>query len=101
MSLAERVVREGLSVRQTEKLASWISVQASTGEKETEPRKVRPAAYGIAERRLRDVLKLPVAVRRVRGKNKLEIQFEDEGQLSALISLLTSAEEDSGFDKDE
>lgn len=101
MSLAERVVREGLSVRQTEKLASWISVQASEGEKETEPRKVRPAAYAIAERRLRDVLKLPVAVRRVRGKNKLEIQFEDEGQLSALISLLTSAEEDSGFDKDE
>ena len=47
------------------------------------------------------MLKLPVAVRRVRGKNKLEIQFVDVGQLSALISLLTSAEEDSGFDKDE
>jgi ParB family chromosome partitioning protein len=99
VKLAEKVVREGLSVRQTEKLASWISVQTDAAQKEVGHKGARPAAFGAAERKLHDALKLPVAVRQVRGKNKLEIQFEDEGQLSALISLLTSEEASSEADE--
>lgn len=89
LKLAERVIREGLSVRQTEKLASWISVQTDTNSSKKTKKENTPESFGVAEKRLKDALHLPVTVRRVRGKNKIEIQFEDEGQLDALIARLT------------
>lgn len=87
IALAQKVVREGLSVRQTEKLASMVSgrkpVQKSGAV-------LRPASYVTAEHQLHETLGTKVDVRSVRGKNKIEIEFDDEEQLEDLVSRLCS-----------
>ena len=81
-ALAERVVAEGLSVRQTENLASVFSV---TEEAPRPKRTPVPEAYKSAARRLRKDLNTKVSVKTVRGHNKIEIEFTDEDELEALV----------------
>jgi ParB family chromosome partitioning protein len=81
-ALAERVVAEGLSVRQTENLASVFSV---TEEAPRPKRTPAPEAYKAAARRLRKDLNTKVSVKTVRGRNKIEIEFTDEDELEALV----------------
>lgn len=88
--LAKRVVEEGLSVRQTEKLAPLVF-----GSDKKEQVRVRatttPESYKRAASELKRALGTQVAVRSVRGKNKIEIEFVDEEQLETLVEQLRSA----------
>ena len=85
--LAQKVVNEGLSVRATENLAPLFSV----GE---EPKTVTPQSYKKAARALRQVFNTNVKVKSSRGKNKIEIEFKDEEELSQILSVvMNSAEE--------
>ena len=86
-TLAEQIVREGLSVRQTEQLAKKLSAK--------NPPKARPAADPEAALYLRDAEKslsgrLGRRVRILPGRKKgrVELEYYNEEDLEALLALL-------------
>ena len=81
IKLAEKVVAEGLSVRATENLAPLFSA----GEKLKTPRPATPQSFKKAARVLRQVFNTNVRVKSSRGKNKIEIEFKDEEELSRIL----------------
>ncbi len=85
--LAERVMKEELSVRQTENLASLVS--GREGAAEAPKRQPVPQTYRRVAKELGTALGTEVKVRQVRGKNKIEIQFADESDLLRLVQLLS------------
>lgn len=86
VKLAQKVVDEKLSVRQTENLAPLFSVNEETIVRKREP---LPPSFKRAARTLRVALDTNVKVKNVRGKNKLEIEFADDEQLAHLVNLLS------------
>lgn len=83
--LAEKVIQEKLSVRQTESLAPLFSVSVE----QERPRSVpQPQYFKRAARQLRLALDTNVKVKNVRGKNKIEIEFGSEEQLARIVDLL-------------
>jgi ParB family chromosome partitioning protein len=90
LKLAEKVIAEGLTVRQTENLAPLFSV-SDDGEEAKTTREPTPQSFKRAAHQLRKALNTNVRVRRVRNKNKIEIEFQDEQQLARLVDLLDEA----------
>ena len=90
IKLADKVVAEGLSVRATENLAPLFSV----GEPPRTPRPVMPQSYKRAARVLRQALNTNVKVKSSRGKNKIEIEFKDEEELTRILSSMVSGDDD-------
>ena len=84
--LAEKVVAQGLSVRQTETLAPLFS---DNSQAEPVHRQPVPQSFKRAARQMRLALDTNVKVKTVRGRNKVEIEFEDEEALAHLVDLLT------------
>lgn len=91
IKLAERVVKEGLSVRATEHLAPLFSV----GDSPKTPRPVTPQSFKKAARVLRQRFNTNVRVKSTRGKNKIEIEFKDEDELKRILSEMVLTEGDS------
>lgn len=89
IKLADKVVAEGLSVRATENLAPLFSV----GETPRTPRPVMPQSYKRAARVLRQALNTNVKVKSTRGKNKIEIEFKDEEELTRILASMVSGED--------
>ena len=89
LSVAQKVIEENLSVRQTENLAPLFSVMTA----EKPKRQPTPRAYKRAARQLRIALDAPVKVRNVRGKNKIEIEFNDEEELAVLVEKLSNGKD--------
>ena len=89
VKLAEKVVNEGLSVRATERLAPLFSVT----EEPRAPRPVTPQSFKRAARVLRQTLNTNVRVKNTRGKNKIEIEFKDEEELSTILERLVGDQE--------
>lgn len=85
IQLAQKVVAERLSVRQTESLTPLFSVS-----KTDEPvrRAPIPQSFKRAARQMRLALDTNVKVKNVRGKNKIEIEFSSEDQLAHIVDLL-------------
>ena len=81
INLAEKVVAEGLSVRATENLAPLFSA----GETPKTHRPATPQSFKKAARVLRQVFNTNVRVKSSRGKNKIEIEFKDEEELSRIL----------------
>lgn len=79
--LAEKVVAEDLSVRATENLAPLFSA----GETPKTSRPATPQSFKKAARVLRQVFNTNVRVKSSRGKNKIEIEFKDEEELSRIL----------------
>lgn len=90
IKLADKVVAEGFSVRATENLAPLFSV----GETPRTPRPVMPQSYKRAARVLRQALNTNVKVKSSRGKNKIEIEFKDEEELTRILSSMVSGDDD-------
>lgn len=85
VALAHKVVKERLSVRQTEILAPLIFGK----DDDSRPRrKPAPSSFKSAARTLRNGLSAKVSVRTVRGRNKIEIEFGDEDELAALVQKM-------------
>ena len=84
IKLAQKVVAERLSVRQTESLAPLFSGMQA----EKKPRPVMPQSYKRVARQLRMTLDTNVKVKQTRGKNKIEIEFKDEDDLLRIISSI-------------
>lgn len=85
IQLAQKVVAERLSVRQTESLAPLFSVSKS---EEPARRAPVPQSFKRAARQIRLALDTNVKVKNVRGKNKIEIEFASEDQLAHIVDLL-------------
>lgn len=83
--LAEKVIEDKLSVRQTESLAPLFSVTTEVEKKRPAP---QPQYFKRAARQLRLALDTNVKVKNVRGKNKIEIEFGSEEQLARIVDLL-------------
>ncbi len=84
--LTEKLVKEKLSVRETEALARLFS-----GKKNESPSKRVPAPQSFKKvaRALRKSLNTSVRVKTVKGKNKIEIEFADEDELQRLFEAIT------------
>lgn len=86
IALAEQVVKERLSVRQTETLASTFSVSDETPRPKRQP---LPQSFKRAARQMRLALDTNVKVKSVRGKNKIEIEFSSEDELAHIVNLIS------------
>ena len=86
IKLAQKVVAENLTVRQTENLAPLFSVTRD----EIKPKDPAPQYFKRAARTLRQALDTTVKVKQVRGRNKIEIEFKDEDDLARIIDQLSS-----------
>lgn len=87
IKLAEKVVKDNLTVRQTENLAPLFSGMVE----ERLKRQPTPQSFKRAARQLRLALDTNVKVKRVRNKNKIEIEFADEEELARLVMQLGKA----------
>ena len=85
IKLAEKVVRENLTVRQTENLAPLFSVNQT----EVRHREPTPQYFKRAAKELREALDANVKVKRVRNRNKIEIEFADEEELTRLVEMIS------------
>lgn len=83
LSLAKLVVKEGLSVRETERLARKSEANTASGKKA----KKRNPYYDEVELALSDVLKRKVKVTKSSKKGSLEIEFFDDDDLKKLLKI--------------
>ena len=83
IALAQRVVQNRLSVRQTEELATTMSQK-----KERVQRPAMPGVYKQVARRLKKEFDAPVKIKQARDAFKLEITFKDEAELTRLLELM-------------
>ncbi len=91
LKLARKVIDERLSVRQTETLAPLFSVTRE----ETPRRQPAPQSFKRAAKQLKLALDTEVKVKNVRGKNKIEIEFNSEDDLARIVKMLVTV--DGGF----
>lgn len=80
-----------LSVRETEAYARLLANRIDRGTKKKEP---QPAIYKSVAKTLKDVLQTNVKIRSSRGKNKIEIEFQDEADLERLFEEIVNNEDD-------
>jgi len=85
VKLAQKIVDEGLSVREAENLARLFAAGGS----ERAPRPVAPKAFKIVARKLRRFLATNVRVRQAANRCKIEIDFQTEEDLERIFRLLT------------
>ena len=89
IKLAQKVVAENLSVRQTESLAPLYSGNNTV----VNHREPTPKSFKRAARELKLALETNVRVKKVRGKNKIEIEFESEDDLAKLVERISGKQE--------
>ena len=86
LAVAERVLKEGLNVRQLERLVQKINenVPRETKKKETED-------LFLMEREstLRDYFGTNVTIKKSKNKGKIEIEFFSEDDLERILDLLS------------
>ena len=87
-TLTNKLMSEKLSVRETEAIARLLSGRAQTKEDGAKKRVPAPASFKKAARGLTRFLSVPVRVKTVQGKNKIEIQFKDEEELERILNLI-------------
>lgn len=92
VELAQKVVKDNLTVRQTENLAPLFSVEKEA----PRPRVPTPQTYKRAARQLRQMLDTNVKVKQVRGKNKIEIEFKDEEELARILGQIQPVDYQEG-----
>lgn len=92
VELAQKVVKDNLTVRQTENLAPLFSVEKEA----PRPRVPTPQTYKRAARQLRQMLDTNVKVKQVRGKNKIEIEFKDEEELARILGQIQPVNHQEG-----
>ncbi|HEY5298866.1 MAG TPA: ParB/RepB/Spo0J family partition protein [Verrucomicrobiae bacterium] len=87
---AERVIKEGLNVRQTEGLIAKMQKRGSrqTAKPEWVAAPVGDPHVADLEARLREVFATKVQLRYAQGKGAVEISFFSDGELERLLQLL-------------
>ena len=100
-TLTQKLMDEKLSVRETEAIARLLSGRAQAKETGKNKRVPAPASFKKAARGLTRFLSVPVRVKTVQGKNKIEIQFKDEAELERILSLIAENSESKDTEKAE
>ena len=89
---AQRVLKDGLTVRQTEELAAhWLNQTAAApapGKAPGQPLQSRDTHVVALEGKLRDRLGTKVALRYRKGKGALEIRFFNDDDLDRILQIL-------------
>jgi len=87
MKLAEKVKREGASVRQLEE---WIQQINQNGIKKKKPKKAEKVEPQIKryEEMLQETFNTPVRIRHGKRKGKIEIEYFSQSELERLVELL-------------
>lgn len=98
-TLTQKLMDEKLSVRETEAIARLLSGRAQAKETGKNKRVPAPASFKKAARGLTRFLSVPVRVKTVQGKNKIEIQFKDEAELERILSLIAENSESKDAEK--
>lgn len=91
-TLTNKLVNEKLNVRETESIARLLSGRDKSKEAGTSKRLPTPASFKKAARSLSKFLSAPVRVKTVQGKNKIEIQFQDEEELERILNAIAERE---------
>lgn len=86
--LADKIVAEGLSVREAENLARLFAA----GQSERAPRPLTPKSFKVVARKLRRMLGTNVRVRQTSKKGKIEIDFSGEEDLERIYRILSEGE---------
>ena len=86
--LAQKIVDEGLSVREAENLARLYAA----GQTERAPRPIAPKSFKTVARKLRRFLATNVRVKVAKDKGKIEIEFQNEEDLDRIFGLLTQSD---------
>ena len=87
-SLTNKLMEEKLSVRETEAIARLLAGREKAASTPSS-RVPTPQSFKKAARSLSKILELPVRVKTVQGKNKIEIQFKDEDELQRVVAVLS------------
>jgi ParB family transcriptional regulator, chromosome partitioning protein len=88
-SAADRVIKGGLNVRQTEELVSRMQARAGIGPGAAPEGVVAPDAHVASlENRLRERLGTKIHLRYSKGKGALEIAFFSDDELERILQLL-------------
>lgn len=87
-SLTNKLMEEKLSVRETEALARLLAGREKAASTPSS-RVPTPQSFKKAARSMSKILELPVRVKTVQGKNKIEIQFKDEDELQRVVAVLS------------
>lgn len=85
--LTEKLQEKKLTVRETESLARLMSMKPGDRPKK-EP---APQVFRQVAKALKDILKTPVKIKSVNGKNKIEIEFTDEDELRRVFDELIAS----------
>ncbi len=87
---AERVIKEGLNVRQTEGLVAKLQKRAgkSTSQPETVAAPVDDPHVADLESKLREVFATKVKLNYAQGKGSLEISFFSDAELERILQVL-------------
>lgn len=91
-TLTNKLMEEKVSVRETEAIARLLAGREKSKEEGASKRVPAPASFKKAARGLSRVLSAPVRVKTVQGKNKIEIQFQDEEELERIFNAIVHAE---------
>lgn len=92
IALADKIVKEGLSVREAENLARLYAAS----EVERPARPTTPKSYKVVARKLRKLLETNVRVRLTPKKGKIEIDFHGEEDLERIFNMLVEGSEGGG-----
>lgn len=87
-SLTNKLMEEKLSVRETEAIARLLAGREKAASTPSS-RVPTPQSFRKAARSMSKILELPVRVKTVQGKNKIEIQFKDEDELQRVVAVLS------------
>jgi ParB family chromosome partitioning protein len=88
LKLAQKIVDDGLSVRDAENLARLYAA----GQTERAPRPATPKSFKTVARKLRRLLATNVRVKLAKDKGKIEIEFQNEEDMERIFSLLTHSD---------
>lgn len=87
-SLTNKLMEEKLSVRETEAIARLLAGREKAASTPSS-RVPTPQSFKKAARSMSKILELPVRVKTVQGKNKIEIQFKDEDELQRVVAVFS------------
>lgn len=84
--LTNKIIDDKLTVRESEQLANLYNGQSTKALKTVKP--TAPKSYKMAAKAIKEYLGNQVRVKRVKGKSKIEIDFNDERDLKRIIELI-------------
>lgn len=86
IELAQRIISNDLSVRDTEKIAKQIN---NPTKKKLNPHTLLPETYSITKKSLTNALLTKVEIKRdLKGKGTIEIKFKSDEDFNRIISLI-------------